>query len=316
MNRSSLRRRPRVIVGVVVAVALAALLGLPRPAAATWSIIAVDPETGLVGAAMASCISAGVLGDPDEALVPVVLIPGRAAAVTQGTIDPEAPPRMRAALANGAEAEEAILLLSADDDQLIVRQYTVAVTDGAGVEAVAAFTGEAVEGASGSRADDGVGPFGTERVAVSGLLLADGAAVDRTFDAYVAARAEGRSLDRALADALLAGSQAGGDRRCADDQTALFAHLAVAEPDDDPIRPSLLLTVTVDEGDGQNPVALLDSFLDEGRTGWVDAGIGDAPTLLSRVLVLAVATIMSVAAFVIIRRGMGHTAARRSPVRR
>ncbi len=148
-------------------------------------------------------------------------------------------------------------------------------------------------------------------MAVTGVLLDDQAAVDRAFEGYTEARSEGRSLDRALTDALLAGSEAGGDRRCPDDQTALFAHLAVAEPDDDPTRPSLLVTVTVDENDGQNPVALLDTFLDEGRIGWIDAGIGDDPVGLSRLLVLAVAVLMAVAAFVVLRRGLGQTSARR-----
>ncbi len=260
---------------------------------------------------MASCVPASVLGDPGETLVPVVLVPGRAAAVAQATIDPVAPPEMRAALVSGAGADETLALLSADDEQLLVRQYSVAVNDGDGTEAVATFTGEAVEGAVGSRASSTAGPSGAERVAVTGVLLEDEGAIDVAFEAYTAARDDGQSMDVALAQALLAGSEAGGDRRCPEDQTALFAHLAVAEPDDDPSRPSLLVTVTVDEDDGQNPVALLDSFLDEGRLGWIDAGTGDPPVGLSRLVVLAVATLMAIAAFVVLRRGLGQTSARR-----
>ncbi len=305
------RPRPFPLAAVAVAATLVALLGWTRPASATWSIVAVDPETGLVGAAMASCVPAAVLGDPDEALVPVVLVPGTAAAVTQGAIDPEAPPQLRAALVGGAGAAEAVEALTAEDDQVIVRQYAVAVGDGSGPEAVATFTGEEVEAEVGSRAGTALGPSGAERVAATGLLLADAATVDRAFAAYAEARDRGRSMDRALADALLAGSEAGGDRRCPDDQTALFAHLAVAEPDDDPQRPSLLLTVTVDEGDGQNPVALLDTLLDEGRTGWVDAGLAGDPAGLSRTLVLVVASILAVTAVIVFRRGLGRTSARR-----
>ncbi|MEL6983359.1 MAG: hypothetical protein AAFO29_13120, partial [Actinomycetota bacterium] len=107
------------------------------------------------------------------------------------------------------------------------------------------------------------------------------------------------------------GSEAGGDRRCLEEQTALFAHLAVAELDDDPSTPSLVVTVLVDEGDGQNPVALLDTFLDEGRLGWIDVGLADDPIGLSRVLVLVVATLLAIAAYLVIRRGLGHTSARR-----
>jgi len=311
VNRSSERRRRPAAVVAALVLTVIGVVGVARPASATWSIVAVDPETGLVGAAMASCVPASVLGDPGQALVPVVLVPGRAAAVAQGTIDPIAPPQMRAALVSGAAAEETLALLSAEDEQLLVRQYSVAVIDGDGSEAVATFTGEAVEGPVGSLTSSTAGPSGTERVAVTGVLLEDEVAVERAFQAYTEARSEGRSLDRALTDALLAGSEAGGDRRCPGDQTALFAHLAVAEPDDDPARPSLLVTVTVDENDGQNPVALLDTFLDEGRLGWIDAGIGDDPVGLSRLLVLAVATLMAVAAFVVLRRGLGQTSARR-----
>ena len=304
------RGRPRGLALLVLPIAVVAALVLtPQPAQATWSIIAVDPETGLVGAAMASCIPASVLGDPDQALVPVVLVPGVAAGVAQGTIEPTVPPRMRELLGLGTGAEELVLGLTEDDEQALARQYAAAVVAGQGSEAVATFTGAEVEGASGAAARDDVGPARSERVAAAGVLLADAGAVDRAIDAYGTARSEGRSLDRALADALLVGSAAGGDRRCPDDQTALFAHLAVAEPDDDPLRPSLILTVTVDEGDGQNPVELLDRALDDGRTGWIDAGQRD-PAGVPRAAVLAVGVLLTVAAVVVLRRGIGRPSAR------
>ena len=289
---------------------VALILGWSTPVPATWSIIAVDPETGLVGAAMASCVPASVLGDPDQALVPVVLVPGVGAGITQGTIEPTAPPRLRELLGLGAGAEEVVLGLTEDDDQLVARQYAAAVIDAEGPERVATFTGSEVEGASGAVATSRAGAAGTERVAAIGVLLDDAAAVDQAVAAYEAGRAEGRSLDRALADALVAGSEAGGDRRCPAEQTALFGHLAVAEPDDDPLRPSLLLTVTVDEGDGQNPVELLDRALDEGRTGWIDAGQRD-PAGVPRAAVLTVGVLLTVAAVVVLRRGMGRPSARR-----
>jgi uncharacterized Ntn-hydrolase superfamily protein len=283
-----------------------ACVGLAGTAAATWSIVAVDPDSGLVGAAIASCVPASVLGDPGQTLVPVVLVPGRGAGVSQGTIDPEAPPRLRSLLADGATASEVIDTLLADDEQASVRQYG-AVTlgggpgdDGPGPTADV-FTGDDVE-------DETAAAIG-DVVSVQGGLLVDRDLADRALDAYVAARQAGRSLDRALADALVAGSRAGGDRRC-DEQTALFAHLAVAEPDDDGLRPSLLLTVTVDEGDGQNPVVLLDRALDDGRVGWVDAG-RDEPAGVSRTLVFGIGVALTVAAVMVIRRGMGSPAGRR-----
>lgn len=308
-SRSSPRppARHRVARVAAAAATIALLLGWPAaPADATWSIIAIDPATGLVGGAMASCVPAAVLGEPDEALVPLVLVPGRAVGVVQGTIDPQAVPRFRRLLVDGVGAEDSVAALLVDDDLAALRQYAAVsrpAAAGGGDEAeVAAVTGSEVEPAAATATGD--------LVSAQGVLLADGAAAERALTAYVEARAAGRSLDRALADALLAGSRAGGDRRCDDDQTALFAHLAVAEPDDDGLRPSLLLTVTVDEGDGQNPVVLLGRALDEGRTGWVDAGLGD-PVGVPGVVVLGVGVALAAASLVVIRWGMGTPSARR-----
>lgn len=291
------------VVGSVLA--LVALFAGAKPADATWSIVAVDPETGLVGAALASCVPAGVLGDADQALVPVVLVPGTAAATVQGTIDPEAPGRLRRFLEEGASADEAVLFITGDDESPGIRQYAVATVDDAEPAPIATFTGTEVE-----READADGRSGPDRVAAIGVLLVDTAVIERATTAFVAARQAGRSLDRALADALVAGSEAGGDRRCGD-QTALFAHVAVAEPDDDPLRPSLLLTVTVDEGDGQNPVLLLDRALDEGRTGWIDAGLVD-PAGLPRTAVMIVGVLLAVAAALVLRLGLGSPPGRRA----
>lgn len=295
--------------GVVVARGLAALalvlavLGPVDRASATWSIVAIDPATGLVGAAMASCVPASVLGDPDETLVPVVLVPGRAAAVAQGTIEPEAPVELRQLLVDGASPEQAIEELLAEDDQPSVRQYAVVVgaTDDA-PGGVATHSGDDAEAV--------VRVVTGDLVSVQGVLLGGPAVADDALAAYEAARAGGATLDRALADALLAGADAGGDRRCEPDQRALFAHLAVAEADDEPIRPSLLLTVTVDEEDGQNPVELLDAALEEGRTGWIDAGLRD-PAGVPRNLVMVIGAALTVAAVLVLRRGMGRPSARR-----
>ena len=141
------------------------------------------------------------------------------------------------------------------------------------------------------------------------MLLADPAVVSRSLAAFDRATADGLGLEQALVEALSAGSAAGGDRRC-DGQTALFAHLAVADPGDDPFRPSTLLTITVDEGDGQNPVSLLGEALAEGRSGWVDAGLRD-PTGVPRLAVMAVGAALAVAAVLVFRKGMGSPSARR-----
>ena len=284
---------------------VAAMVLVAGPASATWSIVAVDPETGRVGAVLASCVPSGVLGDPEDVLVPVVLVPGRAAAIAQGTIDPDGPDGLRQLLVDGATPEEAIDAMLETDDQPTVRQFGIVVLSGDG-----SSTGAATAlGFTGADTELERGHVTNQEASVQGVLLADARLLDATLAAYGEARADGASLEQALVAGLSAGSRAGGDRRCGD-QTALFAHLAVAEPGDDPQQPSTLLTVTVDEGDGQNPVPLLAEALDEGRRGWIDLGLDD-PAGIPRFAVLIVATLLSVAAFFTIRRGLGSPSARR-----
>lgn len=273
---------------------------------------------------MASCVPAGVLGEPDQVLVPIVLIPGRAAAVTQGTINPDSPAGLRQLLADGLAPEDAVDALLEVDDQPTARQYGIAtMTEPA--TATGPETGSETEPETGSEtgSETGTGSYaytgddaepergdavGAE-VAVQGVLLADEAVVDRALTAFERSRADGQSLEQALVAGLVAGSEAGGDRRC-ESQTALFAHLAVADVDDDARRPSLLITVTVDEGDGQNPVPMLARALTDGQRGWVDLGLDD-PVGIPRVAVMGVGLALAIAAFFTIRAGMGSRSARR-----
>lgn len=288
---------------VLLLTVLLTVFGLTNAAGATWSIIAVDPETGRVGAAIASCVPSGLLGEPDSALVPVVLIPGRGVAVTQGSINPDSPGGLRQLLTDGFAPSEAIDELLDIDDLATARQYgVVLLSPSESGEQATTFTGADTEAIAGG--------VNTDTVAVQGLLLAERAMLDATLSAFEEAIANSRTLEQALLSGLAAGSALGGDRRCEPDQTALFAHLAVAGPEDDPVRPSVLLTVTVDEGDGQNPVPLLVEAFDDGQTGWVDAGLME-PTGIPRIAVGVVGAILAIAAFFTLKRGLGSPAARR-----
>jgi len=310
--RMAVRMVVRIVVLVVVLMAV--IVGPSRPAAATWSIVAVEPGTGRVGAVMASCVPSGVLGDSDRTLVPIVLVPGSGAAVAQGTINPESPVGLRQLLTDGATPREAIDALLEIDDQPTARQFGVVSIDSLTEASAAAFTGEDVQPDRGDRTVSGSSTAeGGQAVpiaaSVQGVLLADQAVLDESLAALNRSFAAERTFEQALVDGLVAGSEAGGDRRCGE-QTALFAHLAVADPGDDPTRPSILLTVTVDEGDGQNPVPELARALDDGRTGWIDIGLDD-PLGIPRLAVVAFGVLLAVAAFVVIRKGMGSPAARR-----
>lgn len=288
----------RLVVGAVLAFAV--LLTLAGPASATWSIVATDPETGEVGAAIASCVPGEVLGDLDKPLVPVVLAPGTSAAVTQAQLNIDAPARIVELTAAGATPAEIVEGLTDEEfDELApLRQHAVAATTGE----VAAYTGAETNPV----ALDAQG----DAVSVQGNILVAPAVVDDALASFEASRTAGRSLGDALVAALDAGSLAGGDSRC-DDQTALFAQVVVAAPTDEANAPSTILTVVVEEGDGQNPVALLTDAYANGDRGVVEAGEGSAGSNIFTIVVLVLAAAMVVGGIVLVRRGIGSVRARR-----
>ncbi len=282
------------------------LLAFAGPAGATWSIVAIDEETGAVGGVMASCVDAGVLGEQDEVLVPLVLLPGVGGGVSQGTIDATAPAALSEALLDGLEPQAAIDELLEGDELSSVRQYGAVALPVDGSPAAAGFTGNDV---------GDVALVVTDGAAVAqGTLVSESEVVTTALETYSSGRDAGQSMEEALVSGLLAGSELGGDRRCGD-QTALFAHVAVVEPGDDPRTPPLLLTVTVNENDGQNPVSLLEDSLADGRTGWIDAGaevpMRVAQIQIPRIAVGLVAFLLALAAVFVLRRGVGTPSARR-----
>lgn len=277
------------------------VLLVPAPAAATWSVAATDPDTGEVGVALASCVPAEILGRPDQALVPLVLVPGAAAAVTQGQLNLAAPDRIVELASAGTPPADIVAELSSAsfDQQAELRQHAVVDLDGN----VAAFTGSGTS----AEALDRQSP----NVSVQGNLLVSASVVTEALDRFVADRAGGADLASALVAALLAGSRAGGDRRCGA-QTALFAQVAVAGTGDSGQQPPLLLTVQVDEGDGRNPVELLASSFAAGERGAVDAGAaagGRGGQV--RLAVLVACLVLVVAGGAVFRRGLGSRQARR-----
>lgn len=248
---TQLRRTTAVVVLSIAVLSIALIAITAAPAAATWSIVGVDPDTGEVGVAIASCVPAAALGDLENPLEPVVLVPGTAAAVTQAALNSEAPQLLSDVLNAQATAEQAIAAVTdtAFDDMPNDRQHAVVTIDGT----AAAFTGSKNQ----ATALDQQAP----NVSAQGNILVGDAVVADALAAFQAT--EGDLADR-LVRALQAGSDAGGDSRC-DEQTALFAHVAVAKPGDDPTAPTVLLTFAVSRGD-ENPVQLLsDAFADGTR---------------------------------------------------
>lgn len=304
-TRAGIKEIARRVFAVSAIATVLAVIGLPGAASATWSVVAVDAESGRVGAVMASCVDPGILGESDQALIPIVLAPGAGVGVVQGTLNWDAPDVIRQRLADGVPAAEILDFLTSDafetnpDQNNSIRQYGIVALEPESDGAV--FTGQQIEQERQAVA--------SSSVAAQGLLLADVAVVDNALDAYEAAIAEEQTMDQALVEALVAGAKAGGDRRCGD-QTALFAQLVVAEPDDDPLQPSTLLTVTVDEGDGQNPVFAMADAFEQGQRGWIDAGQRSSIGV-SKLWAAVVAGLIGAFGVFLVRKGMGNTAARR-----
>ncbi|HYG61310.1 MAG TPA: DUF1028 domain-containing protein [Thermoanaerobaculia bacterium] len=232
------RRRALAVLNVFIALALAS----PREAAATWSIVAVDPETRQVGSAGASCTPfvAGI----------VAVAPGKGVIVAQAMSNAEARLHGVGMLAKGASPAQVIAAVANKefDSDWQEQQYGVAAL---GFEdASAAFTGAGTYDVKGDLQGYGV--------SVQGNILTNKEVIERALAAFLAPPAKpatSRSLAERLLSALEAGAEAGGDKRCGK-QTAMSSYVVVAKPDDDPVHPSTLVIVREDEG-GANPVRVL-----------------------------------------------------------
>ena len=157
----------------------------------TWSILARDPATGTLGAAVATRFFAvGALAIHVEG--------GVAALATQAMSNPLYAPHGMARLRGGEPPETAVAALLAEDAGRAHRQLHVLDARGR----IAQHTGaDCVSWCGGVR--------GAE-VSVAGNMLAGPAVVERTLAAFQ--RASGSLAERLLA-ALEAGEAAGGDRR-------------------------------------------------------------------------------------------------------
>jgi uncharacterized Ntn-hydrolase superfamily protein len=202
----------------------------------TWSIVGVDPKTGDVGVAVASCVEA--YGDAVAALVP-----GKGAAATQAGFDITNRNIVFEAIKEGLTAEAVIARVTdpASDKQTDRRQYGV-LTMHDGFVRAAGFTTPTRQGMT--LGDDGVGRFAgvmadpSRGVSSQGNTLASAEVVQWPLDAY---RWEDPAGFNTLADRLMraleAGAIAGGDVRCNQGsvrQTTSMAAILVARGGDAP----------------------------------------------------------------------------------
>ena len=162
----------------------------------------------------------------------MALAPGTGALVAQAIGNPAAMREGIRLLRAGVTPDSILRAVSAPalDSALQDRQYAIATFVGGEAQ----FTGSANRQYHGERRAEGV--------VVQGNLLTGGAVLDRTMAAIQKAMNARMPLEDVLMAGLKAGSDAGGDSRCAD-QRATAAFLTIAKPGDNPNWPYLTLRV-------------------------------------------------------------------------
>jgi uncharacterized Ntn-hydrolase superfamily protein len=180
----------------------------------TFSIVAVDPETGETGVAVTtrnSCVGNGV---------PWVRA-GVGAVATQASTRVEYGRELLGLLEAGMNPAEALQSLLAEDPGAARRQVGVIAADGR----TAQHTGAETVPWAGHRAGEGY--------AVQGNLLVGAEVVDAVAGSFEASRASGRHLADRLVEALEAGQARGGDSRHGRLQSAA---VLVADPREEVAR--------------------------------------------------------------------------------
>lgn len=220
------------------------VLWFPNAAQATWSIIAVNPETGEVGIAGASCTYSvwGIAG----------VAPGKGVIAAQAMSNRKAKKLGVKMLMGGASPKEVIqaIIDPKFDPTFSLQQYGVAAF---GFENdTRSYTGADVHGAKADAQGYGV--------SVQGNILPNAKVVIETLKAFEDSPENGKMnfADRLMAS-LEAGAAAGGDRRCGK-QKARSAFIFVANPEDALGSPYLNLKIKTYF---TNPINVLRQMYDE-----------------------------------------------------
>jgi len=233
-------RRPRLAPLLVAGASLV----LATTAHATFSICAVDPTTGEVGSAGASCISGSIILSDVH--------PGVGVVHTQSYWNGENQAYARALMDAGIPPEAIIDSLVAHDaqDAPEFRQYGIVdLVDGG---RSAAFTGSSCIDHASDHTEPTFAVAGN--ILIGPEIIADMELAFETTDGTLA--------DRLMA-ALLAADVPGADTRCLDDdKPAISAFLRVARPDDP--DHDLFLDLNVNNtSSSQNPITLLAEAYEE-----------------------------------------------------
>ncbi|MCB0593558.1 MAG: DUF1028 domain-containing protein [Phaeodactylibacter sp.] len=232
----------------------------------TFSIVAVDPETGEVGSAGASCVQgAGAIGG---VILLNGIIPGRGGVNAQAFICVNPHINLDNAMARmgeGFSPQEIIDWLIENDECFSqnfdpsYRQYGIADFDPDGNPRTAAHTG--------SNADNWKGHITGANYSIQGNILRGPEVIDSMEARFLATQG---SLAKKLMAAMQGANIVGADSRCtAAGTSSTSAFLRVFRPDDEPDAPYLELNVA-ETPTGVEPIDSLQSLFDE----WVMTGTG------------------------------------------
>jgi uncharacterized Ntn-hydrolase superfamily protein len=218
----------------------------------TFSIVAVDPATGEVGSAGASCLDLNNFNFPNNDFISN-LIPGIGAINTQASYLATNQNLATQLLNLGFTPTQMITYLTANDAQNTpqFRQYGIAAFIN-GQPQTAAFTGTNTL----NYKNHIIGPYYT----IQGNILLGQVVLDNMETAFLNATG---SLACRLMAALQGAKMAGADTRCtANGTSSLFAYVSVAKPTDLFGSPSFRQSVRTTAGAGIEPITALQTQFD------------------------------------------------------
>ncbi len=221
----------------------------------TFSIIAVDPETGEVGAAGATCL----FGE-SNGLIDIIssIIPGKGGVISQAYV---CVPNINMTNATtlmelGYSPAQIITWLNNNDScnagNYQYRQYGIIDFDDSGNVRTAGYTG--------NLADDYKEDRQGATYSIQGNILLNQSVIDNME--YNFLNTQGTLAEKLMA-AMQGANFAGADSRCLDEGTSsATAFLVVYGPDDNPNQPSLELNIA-SQPPGIEPIDLLQEMFDE-----------------------------------------------------
>lgn len=227
--------RRTALFAVLIALAMAVL---PRPASATWSIIAVDSESNLVVIASATCVTAeGLRSRGGLKSIQAIIVPGVGVAAAQAAVDRTRENQMLIYEEMRKDTDPDVILdMLSEDPNFQRRQFGIVDLQGRMAGFSGSGNGFASLAVQSEIRDQGI------YFAVQGNILENHDVVLEAVAAIV--DSEGTVVDRVMAG-MEAASAAGGDSRCScrtdpvpeteagcRHRTAHVAYIAAARPED------------------------------------------------------------------------------------